>query len=615
MKKQLVKILWPLLALALCAFIVLTERNGVIYREPSAEDVQSEQTGKLHFTDSVTDAPECMMLVNGSDRVSLQYQDMMQTVLDGMKIGYRVFDVNASTEDEPFLAQLNRYKTVVLTFEDWSCISEEIIDLCKWVKNGGQLMNTVTPSPGSTFKSVYGKLGIEEGGVSYVPIKGFTMLQDCMIGAKSGQSFEYEYDGEGLYISLDVELNSDCTVYMKDMASGLPLMWSRQYGSGKFVMLNEALTEKFQRGFLSTAYSLLDSVCIYPVINASAFYIDDFPSPIPSGNGKYIKEEYGVDINTFYSTIWWPTLIKWEQKYGIKHTGMIIEDYNNNVQAPFTSNNTVSQFVTFGNVLLNNGGELGIHGYNHQPICLEGIDNNKKYGEYKLWKSEADVASALREVYQFSKKLFPSQTLSVYVPPSNIISEEGIRILEETLPNITTIASTYLQNGEGIAYAQEFGVEANGIVNTPRVVSGCDIDHYQQITALSELNFHYVQSHFLHPDDVLDEDRGAALGWETLSSRFDQYLNWIYTAAPDIRDVTGSQMSDAVVQYDRLSLVRSIDEHTVKVQIGGFSGEAHFVMRLNEGSIEGIEGCSYQNITGNLYIVHAQQEEITIHLK
>ena len=50
---------------------------------------------------------------------------------------------------------------------------------------------------------------------------------------------------------------------------------------GKFVVDNFGLYEKVVRGFYAASYSLLTDVGVYPVINGSAFYLDDFPSPVP----------------------------------------------------------------------------------------------------------------------------------------------------------------------------------------------------------------------------------------------------------------------------------------------------------------------------------------------
>lgn len=112
--------------------------------------------------------------------------------------------------------------------------------------------------------------------------------------------------------------------------------------------------------------------------------------------------------------------------------------------------------------------------------------------------------------------MFPGTELSVYVPPSNVLSDEGREMIVKEFPEIRTIASNYFVGD--MAYTQEFEVAEDGIVEQPRIISGAVIDDYMELAAISELNMHFVNTHFMHPDDLLDEDRGARLGWKKLKN-------------------------------------------------------------------------------------------------
>lgn len=180
---------------------------------------------------------------------------------------------------------------------------------------------------------------------------------------------------------------------------------------------------------------------------------------------------------------------------------------------------------------------------------------------------------ALTELLSFSKNLFPDQIFSVYVPPSNILSQEGRQAILNSLKDVKTISSVYHP---------------------------------------SDNDVNYVQSHFLHPYDALDVDRGAALGWEKLKESFSNYLDWIYSSAPNIRDVTGSQMGRAVEQYDKLSVKKTYRNQGMEISLGGFYKEAYLMLRINEGEINTIVGGEYENITGNLYLIYALKDSISI---
>ncbi len=50
------------------------------------------------------------------------------------------------------------------------------------------------------------------------------------------------------------------------------------------------------------------------------------------------------------------------------------------------------------------------------------------------------------------------------------------------------------------------------------------------------------------------------------------------------------------------------------MELGGFSGEAYFLLRVNEGRIKSAENCTYEHVTDNLYLVHATADVIEIDL-
>lgn len=603
--RRAIKILIPIAALMICAIMVLLERNSIPLREmENKKDLLS-----MEFTSNVHEDTSCLILTDSKDAPGMESAAMMELVLDSMQVSY---DVEEAAGFD-YLNLLKKYDVVVVAFQDWGNIGSDFLILSNWLRAGGSLMNTITPEPDATFLVVKQRLGIQSDHVEFVGISGFKIWNQCMIGSQERSDYPFATeDGDSVVSSLNVELDEDCKIYVSSEDGTVPVLWTKKYGEGTIAVINDSILEKYQRGFYCLAYSLLEKVSIYPVMNASAYYLDDFPAPVPEGNSEYIKRDYGVDTATFYSNIWLPQILKWEEEYGILHTGLMIEEYSDQVSGDFEANSSVKQFITYGNILLNNGGELGFHGYNHMPLCLKGVDENLLYGDYKLWPSTDDMENSLRELTRFASKLFPEEDFSVYVPPSNILSPSGKQALLQACPDLKIIASTFLEDGNHVAYEQEFGVEDNGIIHTPRIVSGCEPDEYQMLLALSELNFQFVQSHFMHPDDVLDEDRGAELGWEEMSRRFEDYLNWVSQSAPDIRNVTGSGMGAAVLAYSRLSMKRMMEDDVLTVQLGGFSGEAYFLMRINEGEFKSAEGAQCKEVAENLYLIHTQKEEFRI---
>ena len=80
-----------------------------------------------------------------------------------------------------------------------------------------------------------------------------------------------------------------------------------------------------------------------------------------------------MSISEFYTNVWWKDLYNLAEQYGLRYTGLVIEQYSDETEAPFAANEDTRRFRYFGNMLLGQGGEIGLHGYNHMPLCLTGL--------------------------------------------------------------------------------------------------------------------------------------------------------------------------------------------------------------------------------------------------
>ena len=136
-----------------------------------------------------------------------------------------------------------------------------------------------------------------------------------------------------------------------------------------------------------------------------------------------------------------------------------------------------------------------------------------------------------------------------------------------------------------------------------------------KLALVSELNMHYVNSHFTHPDDALDPERGAELGWAELSKRFGEYLDYLYTSAPSIRNLPGSEASAAVQRFASVSVDKKQTKAKLTLTINNFYDEAQLFVRFNEEEFESVDGGTVTHLTGNLYLLKAEQEVVTIDLK
>lgn len=584
------------------AVVLFAERSGIHYTE------KNRQINYLDKNEVVTEKTAvktlkrtCLVLRNSEDESSNQAWEQFQQIFNDMKIGTDVVDVQTASG----IPDYHKYETVVVLLSDISPLKENLVNLCKWVSDGGNVLFAMTLQKTAYTSMIEQKIGIISSGSGHSVVDSIYFDSDFMLGG--GESYAITDAFESAW---SVQVSEKAKVYarIKDK-NGQPLIWENSYGKGKFVVDNFGLYEKAVRGFYAASYSLLTDVGVYPVINGSVFYLDDFPSPVPSGDGTYVKRDYDMSIKDFYANIWWPDMLEIASDYNIHYTGVIIENYEDETNGKIKKQTDTSRFQYFGNMLLHQGGELGYHGYNHQPLSLSNTD----YGDvlpYNTWKSEDAMKNAVNELLRFGNEMFPGVTMSVYVPPSNVLSEEGRKMLTKDFPEIKTIASNYFQGD--FAYVQEFEVAEDGIVEQPRITSGAIVDDYMKMAALSELNMHFVNTHFLHPDDLLDEDRGAKLGWEKLKANLNNYMEWLDESAPSLRKMTGSELSGAIQRYGAVTFTKEVTEKEIRLTLENFYDKAYFMVRINEGTPGNVSGGALTHLTGNLYLLEADEATVTI---
>ena len=594
---------WPLIALLVFGALLWAERTGVPYSLPvEKEGFLPESELRLG---QKAPGKECLLIYDSGPGVDLHTN--IEFVLKSMSVGFDSMDVQHGGAIDPA-----NYRTVVLAMMDLEVIQQSVLPLLDWVEEGGQLLMAYSPDPSTTLSTIARKLGIENADIDFHEQKRARLKTQLMPG---GQDLELDW-GEGRS-GLAVRLAADCTVHMVsvDEAAGeLPMLWERKLGRGKIVVSNnDAFAFRESRGLVAAAYSLLGDAFAYPVINASMFFLDDFPAPVPSGHNEYIDRFYQMDVDSFYTNVWFPAIQNYAKQYGLKYTGMLIELYSDAVKQPFEEATDLERYRYFGNISLQDGAEIGLHGYNHMPLVLPGFDYQGLFEGYKPWSSEEDIVASIKEAIRFCGEAFPGTQMKTYVPPSNILNDEGRRILRENFPQINTIASVYLP--DDLCYVQEFGVGEDGIIDLPRVIAGCLLSDYDRWVALNELSFHYVNSHFMHPDDALDPDRGAEQGGEWMSANLDGYLKWLYGSAKGIRNLTAQQGAMAVQRYSNLTVSRTEVQGNYILDLDGHYDEAWLLVRLNGGEPGEVQGGTLQPVGGGLYLLRATQDRVVIDVK
>lgn len=357
------------------AAVLLVERAGVQY------SAGQHKLGMLAANDAVPASsaifgqkPTCLVITDTDQAGVEDVKEQFDQILLDMKIAHR--DVDLALDGADAIPSLTSYDRVILLMPSLDGLGTHLSDIMSWVSAGGSLMLAMPPDNSGYLQVIAPKLGIESAGYDYVKAESIVPSEDFMLGGGERYELSDPFDS-----SLSVSLRETARVWAKTGDAGAPLIWSNDCGSGRTVVCNIGIYDKVMRGFYAAAISLLGDATAYPVINSAVFYLDDFPSPVPSGDGTYIKRDYGLSIADFYAKVWWPDLQKLAQKYGVRFTGVMIENYEDAVnQTEPARQADTTQFRYFGGMLLQMGGELGFHGYNHQPLALWDTDYGTLYG-------------------------------------------------------------------------------------------------------------------------------------------------------------------------------------------------------------------------------------------
>lgn len=544
-------------------------------------------------------AVEGLVLYYSKRPSSVEAQLELEQLLKDFRKSKRTVDLS-----HEFLPDdLQGYRTIYYLGEDLLQQEGLQASLKSWVEAGGHLYIGM-PQASEEASSLQNWLGVESGMKENQVVSSISLEKDLMLGGAGPFAIAHPFDS-----AWGVQLDASCRVPAWDTETELPLLWQKEAGEGQLVVMNLGIYDKVYRGIYSLGLSLMDSVFLYPVINAGVVYLDDFPAPISESEKVQISKQRQEPFDQFVSRTWWPAMQALGKELQLVYTGALVASYNKQVHPPFPLILPDLETLELGQMLVEQGGELAYHGYNHQPLQVQAWEQAMPEA-YVPWPQERAIRDSLRSLEQLVTTYYGGQKPSVYVPPSNILIPEGRSVLASSLPDLRGIASTYFP-GEG-AYAQEFDLGSDGLLNLPRLVSGMDWDDFDRLAVFSELNTHFVHSQFIHPDDILDQTRSHGKNWEELLGAYRSSMQALQRAAPDLDFVEASRFANKVGGF--LSLTLQVDEGRdfLDVTLGHVEGTRSFLLRQNKGRNLRVTGGRIKQVAKQLYLLETDAEKVRV---
>lgn len=543
-----------------------------------------------------------VVVYDGWSKSSRKIAGFVEGEMDVLRLSYRKWDLRSETMD---FAECEHMFFCSYSLESFD---RKYSDFVAWLETG-DFVWLCPPNNDTRFSEVKGLLGIERSGSDYIERFSDIVFVDDIIPGMKGVTT----DGLGMNDScLKVALKKDCKVSIKEAETKNPLLWDYKTEDRYVTMVNaDFFSEKnINNGLMAHVIVKHLDHTVWPIVNSMLIYIDDFPAPQPEGFDERLKDQFGYDTQSFFMNVWWPQMKKMAENYKLKYTGVFVETYSDNMTPPFERGIAEILSRYYGSELINEGGEIAYHGYNHQPLIPEGYPNTD---DYLGWPSAENMKIASEGLVSYAKEIFPELTFTSYVPPSNYLSDEGYEVAKEVFKDLKVISGVYYDYEDGTSYHGDYVENSDGIINVPRITSGFSMEAFDEMRLYSSLFDIGVVSHFIHPDDVLDEERGALLGWNAMYESLYGALGKVESLYPDLRPMTATSGGGAVQRFQRVGLNVTDDGDSIKISLTNRYDDVWLAF-YSDDEVVSVEGGKINKITDSYYWICCDSDSVILKL-
>ncbi|MGL4866691.1 MAG: DUF2194 domain-containing protein [Cetobacterium sp.] len=552
-----------------------------------------------------------LILYDYSNEGSYNIKIGLEEVFKFSKIKYESLPI-ATEKDIDF----EQYSMIILTPENYSgLLKKNYLKILERVENGATLFIAQR-----SFRSPFNEMAGIEKAENYIGTKSFKLKKDIFPGIMRLKPDDIILSSSGLSMKLKKDID-----IIAESDSGTPLMWINNFGKGRVFYANTTLFQgKIFRGVMKQLIGYTSEVAFYPVLNSKVLHIDDFPSPIPSVENEIIRKEYGMDTREFFNFIWWQDMLGIVERQRLEMTGFLIAEYNDLTKRDKIVNISKQTFIDLGKrgrELKSTGGEIGLHGYNHYSLGLEkGIDYDS-YG-YTPWQDIKTMESAIVVAKQEIENLYGDDFhIYSYVAPSNLLTQDGKIALLNVLTDLNVFCGIFYGDNEPGLLLQEVGRDNDfsKIYALPRMSSGFfynDTVLWQIFNAIA--GYGYL-SHFIHPDDIMDKERGEGKSWEQLKTEFEKIFMTLNRDYPILKPQIQSEMTYDYSVLESIDVDYELKNNVVYVNIKNYSESFNAHFRARGKKIKNIVGGEAKLINktseDTLYMIDVTNPELEIVLE
>lgn len=407
----------------------------------------------------------------------------------------------------------------------------------------------------------------------------------------------------------EFELEPNCEIHVVS-AEGDPLIWQYKLLNGSVLVMNTShYSSRYMRGLIFGSISKLMDITVYPTAAAVTIFIDDFPANY-NAEIPLIRNEYGRDYERFITDIWWPKMEAVAKSHNLKLNASLIISFDNdtdNIPAKVELNDSTKLLIQ---ELLMSGGELCLHGYNHQPLTCDQAAS-ASYG-YSAWPNEAAAAASLQIVDNALQALLPGYHPQVYIPPSDLFADSE-RLIDEliyTLPYLEVVSGIYYEPPGKEGKSEDFLVQDNGMtnssnnefINLPRISSGPFLSDEGRFLTASAAMTEGLISHTVFVDDVLDPIRSRGKTCEQLIQAYDNIFTWFDESFADYEKLTASEAARSTAATFEADISFDLTEDQLTLACDNFIREQTVVVCL-DAELKSVTNCEVSRLDTMRWIV------------
>ena len=347
---------------------------------------ETAEVAKMNDSEAFLNERTYHLVYEQSSERTVKIKDNFERMLKILKLPYTVSDISN-------LKAIGRGDYIILAVYHWADNQQAIETIMDEAARGASVLLAVMPGQDPLFKTSLPKMGIYDLSGNTRVSEEMHVKDDVVVGLTSGDVLAAEPVRTELY---DIHLDDRARIYFTD-EKAIAEYFTIPYGKGVIGIYNGSrLSDKSSDGLIVGILGTLNDGLVYPLINTGVMFLDDWPAPF-NFIDKDIYEQYGLNYDNFLKYVWWPDMLSLILRYDLTFSSTLVLSYNDVQSPPFDVTNSISNspmYVHYQQVL-EHGGEICMHGYNHEPLWFNDYVTEEMGTAYNPWPSKENAVEAL----------------------------------------------------------------------------------------------------------------------------------------------------------------------------------------------------------------------------